>query len=364
LMAMAHSRARELAIRQAVGAGRGRLARQLLTESLMLSIAGGAAGLIVARICLDFLNQGIPYTVIPRVGNFQLDLRVLFFALAVCVITGLAFGIAPAMLSGRMDLLSALKGAGSRAGLSRAKKRTREVLVATEIALTVVLLAGAGVVARSALRLHMLDRGLDSKNLLIMQVWLPNAKYPEKWQVSGFYDRALQRIRRLPGVESAGLVDFPPLDLISPAVEFSLAGRSSLPETKETADYKLVDPDYFRTLRIPLVEGRYFESSDSDETRGVVIVSRSLAKSFWAGESPIGNRLVLRFPQGRDLYWIPESMNLPLSIVGVVGDINKTGLANGRSSEIYLPCMQNPSRFMHLAVRTRGNSFGLASAVS
>src|SRR5262249_18394130 len=154
---------------------------------------------------------------------------------------------------------------------------------------------------------------------------------------------------------------FPPLDIVSPEVEFSPASRNSPVDATVTANYKLVDQEYFRTLRIPLLEGRYFENSDSDETRGVVIINQFLAKSIWPGESPIGNRIVLRFPKDQELYWIPESMNLPLSIVGVVGDINNAGLPGARPGEIYLPYMQNPSRFMHLVARTRGNPLGLAS---
>jgi putative ABC transport system permease protein len=195
-----------------------------------------------------------------------------------------------------------------------------------------------------------------------MQVWLPKARYSEKWQVARFYERTLEQINQLPGVQSASVVNFPPLDIISPVVELSAAGpASALPDEQITAEYKLIDPEYFRTLGIPLIEGRYLADSDDDETHGVVVISKSLARALWPGDSPIGNRVVLRFPRGRDLYWVPESLNLPLSIVGVVGDINKEGLRGARSTELYLPYKQNPSRFMHLIARTAGNPLSLAT---
>src|SRR5215471_4013384 len=364
LVAVSKSRARELAIRQAVGATRLSLARHLLAENLILAMSGGAVGLVLAFFILEFLDKTIPYTTVRRVGHFHLDVRVLLFTFAVSILTGLAFGLAPAAISPRINLASGLKDASSGGATAVAGKRSRDLLVAAEIALTVVLLGSASMVIRGGLRLHLLHRGFDSSNLLIMQLWLPRARYPEKWQVSGFYDRALRRIRDLPGIQSTGLISFPPLDIISSDAEFTVPGRDSSPATaKVRAAFEVVNPDYFRTLKIPLLEGRVFEDSDADETRGVVVLSRSLAQSVWPNQSPIGNRIVLSFPQGRDLYWIPESRNLPLSVIGVVGDVNKEGLQGFRPDELYLPYRQNPSRFMHVIARTSDNPSSLAPAV-
>jgi putative ABC transport system permease protein len=365
LIAMANSRARELAIRQAVGAGRLRLARHLLTENLILAMAGGAAGLVLARLGLEFLERVIPYTAVRRVGHFHLDTRVLLFTFAVSILTGLALGLAPAIISPRIDVASGLKGSGFGGGHPGAGNRARDLLVATEIALTVLLLGSASMVIRGGLRLQLLDRGFDPNDLLIMQVWLPKAKYPEGWQVSRFYEGAIQRIRDLPGVQAASLISFPPLDIISPEVEFTFEGRDNTPATaKLRAAYEVIDPDYFRTLKIPLVEGTCFTDSDADETRGVVMLSKSLAGSLWPNQSPIGNRIVLSFPQARDLYWIPESRNLPLTIIGVVGDLDKEGLPGAHRGDLYLPYRQNPSRFMHVIARTSANPAGLAQAAA
>jgi putative ABC transport system permease protein len=364
LVAVSRSRARELAIRQAVGANRLRLTRHLLTGNLILALTGGAVGLVISLFILEFLDKTIPYTTVRRVGHFHLDVRVLLFTLAASILTGLAFGLAPAAVSPRINLASGLKDASSAGGTAVAGRRARDLLVAAEIALTVVLLGSASMVIRGGLRLHLLYRGFDSSNLLIMQIWLPRARYPEKWQVSGFFDRALRRIRDLPGVQSAGLISFPPLDIISSDVEFTVPGRDSPPATARVrAAFEVVNPDYFRTLKIPLLEGRVFEDSDADETRGVVVLSKSLAQSVWPNQSPIGNRILLGFPQGRDLYWIPESRNLPLSVIGVVGDVNKEGLQGFRPGELYLPYRQNPSRFMHVVARTSANPSSLAPAV-
>src|SRR5262249_12263937 len=158
---------------------------------------------------------------------------------------------------------------------------------AGEVSLTVVLLAAGAMVVRGGMRWHLLDRGMNTRNLLVTQVWLPQAKYPKPWQVSGFYEQALRRIGSLPRVHSSHAVNFLPLDIISDEVDFNVAGRTSRDEEMK-AEYKIVDSLYFRTLGIPLVEGRYFADSDADERRGVVIVSRSLARSLGPSESPIG----------------------------------------------------------------------------
>src|SRR5262249_3780004 len=194
LMSRTMSRARELAIRQAVGASRWRLARQLLSESLMLAIAGGAAGLLVALFCLDFLNRALPQTAVRRVGDFHLDSRVLLFSLTISIMAGLAFGLLPAIFSPRPRLVVALKEGGSQRSTSAGARLAGELLIICEVALTVALLASASLVIRGALHLHLLDRGLDTRNILIMQLWLPKARYPEGWQVAGFYNEALQRI--------------------------------------------------------------------------------------------------------------------------------------------------------------------------
>ena len=367
LLARATARRKEMNIRAALGASRSRLVRQALTESLLLAALGGLAGLLLAFWGVGLLNGLIPYTALNRADDFRLDPLVLGFTLAVTLLTGLACGLAPALRSSKPDLTGSLKGGGGATAGAR-DGRLRDLLVISEVMLALVLLVGAGLMLRSIARLRSVDRGLKIDHVLTMQIFLPRAKYPTGGRVAGFYQQLLRRVETLPGVESAGVINYPPLGLVSTNVPFVVEGREPpTPEEVPVARYSVVSPEYFRAVRIPLLAGRQFTEQDADESHGVVVISDSMARRFWPGEDAIGKRIAPRFPE-MNAYWIPESNNRPLTVVGVVGDVRQDGRLGvpedeGDPAQMYLPYLQNPSPIMHLLVRTSADPLLSANAV-
>jgi putative ABC transport system permease protein len=368
LLARATARRKEMNVRAALGASRSRLIRQSLTESLLLAALGGAAGLLLAFWGVGLLNRLIPYTALNRAQDFRLDLSVLGFTLAITLLTGLVSGLLPALRSSKLDLTRALNESGRSATAGAREGRLRSLLVTSEIALAVVLLVGAGLMIRSVVRLHTVDRGLKADHVLTMQIFLPQPKYPTGSRVAAFYRQVLRRVETLPGVESAAVINYPPLGLVSTAVPFVVEGREpQTPDETPVARYSVVSPEYFRTVRIPLLAGRQLTEQDADESNGVVVVSDSLARRFWPHEDAVGKRIVPRFPE-MNAYWIPESNNRPLTVVGVVGDVRQDGRLGAPQddaglTQIYLPYLQNPSPIMHLLVRTSGEPLRSAAAV-
>jgi putative ABC transport system permease protein len=367
LLARATARRKEMHIRAALGASRSRLARQALTESLLLSALGGLAGLLLAFWGVGLLNSLIPYTALNRADDFRLDPLVLGFTLAVTLLTGLACGLAPALRSSKPDLTESLKEGGSSVTAGAREGRLRDLLVISEIMLAMVLLVGAGLMLRSITRLHSVDRGLKTDHVLTMQIFLPQAKYPTGGQVARFYQQLLRRVETLPGVESAGVINYPPLGLVSTTVPFFVEGREpATADEAPVARYSVVSPEYFRTMRIPLLAGRQLGEQDADETNGVVVISDSMARRFWPDGDALGKRVVPRFPAMR-AYWIPASNNRPLTVVGVVGDVRQDGRLGAPQDEagptqMYLPYLQNPSPIMHLLVRTSADPLLSANA--
>ena len=368
LLARASARQKEMAIRAALGASRFRLIRQLLTESLLMAMISGAVGLLLAFWCIKFLNGLISYAVVNRTEDFRLDGTVLGFTLIISLLTGIVFGLAPALQSSKLDLSGAIKeGAGGAAGSIRAG-RLRATLVVCEITLTMMLLIGAGLMIRSVLSLQAVDRGLNTDSVLTMQIVLPKAKYPGGRQISDFYRRVLQRVQALPGVESASLINYPPLGVISPTVPFTADGKAlQAPDEAPVAQYALISAEYFQTMGIPLLSGRQFTEQDANENYGAVVISNSMAQRFWPHEDPVGRQINPRFPE-MSAYWVPESNNLPLTVVGVVGDLNQDGIIGLPKDQvtppqIYLPYVQNPSSIMHLMVRTASDPLRWSAAV-
>jgi putative ABC transport system permease protein len=233
----------------------------------------------------------------------------------------------------------------------------RNLLVVSEITLAVVLLIGAGLMIRSILRLHAVERGLNTNNVLSMQFLLPKAKYPNGGLVASFYQQVLQRVQTLPGVESASLINYPPLGPISLTVPFDVQDRAPLPtDEAPVAQYAIISADYFHNMGIPLLSGRQFTERDTNENEGVVVISASMARRFWPHGDAVGKQIKPRFPEMK-VYWLPESKNLPLRIVGVVGDVNQGGMwgvsqDQATPPQMYLPYLQTPSSIMHLLVRT------------
>jgi len=360
-LARAVARQGEMAVRASLGASPWRLLRQVLTENLLLALLGGAAGAVVAFWGIRILNDLVPYQAVRRLHDFGLDTRVLGFTLVISLLSGVLSSIAPALRFARLKDL--LKEAGRSSTVGLRTPRMASLLVISEVALAAALLCCAVLLIRSSLVLHGMPRGFNPDNVLTTQVWLPRAKYSNGHQVATFYRDVLQRIEKLPGVESASAVNFPPLAIQYTTVSFTIDGHIPSPPNEElNARCSVISPEYFRTMNIPLLSGRPFNDRDADETHGVAIISASMARRFWPDSDPIGYQIRPQFTRQR-YFWIPESRNLPLTVVGVVGDVRHEGLADSNLPQLYLPYLQNPSSIMNLVVRTTSNPLRWANAV-
>jgi putative ABC transport system permease protein len=359
-LARATFRQREIAVRAALGASPWRLGRQVVTESLILALMGGAAGTLVAFCGIRILNELIPYQALKRMHTFDLDVRVLGFTLLISLLSGVVSGVAPALRSAR---LKDLQKVWARSSTGVRASRIAGLVVISEVALAVALLCCAVLLIRSSMFLLGMPRGINPHDVLTMQVWLPRAKYSNAYQVTNFYGEVLRRIQQLPGVESASAINFPPLALQSTTVNLIIEGRNpSSPDEVLNARCSVISPEYFRTMNIPLLSGRTFTDHDANEAHGVAIISASMARRFWPHSDPIGHQIRPQFTQQR-YFWIPESKNLPLRIVGIVGEVRYDGLADNDQAQIYLPYLQNPSSIMNLVVRTASDPLRLTNAV-
>jgi putative ABC transport system permease protein len=352
LLARAAVREREIAIRTALGAGRWRIVRQLLTESLLLSLAGGALGLLLAFWGLDVLVALSPQD-IPRLDQIRIDGRVLAFTLLVSLLTGLIFGLAPALQASKPDLNESLKegGRGSTGGIHGS--RVRSILVISEIALSLILLIGAGLMIRSFQRLLEFDLGFNPERLLTLKVQLAGSRYGQGQQVVSFYDQLLQRVESLPGVESAGAVSDVFLSKTPNSTTFSLEGRPDPPPAEDIeVPFDSISPNYFRVMGIPLLKGREFDHRDVADAPGVVIINDTFARMFFPGEEPVGRRFRYR---GDNNPW--------LTIVGVVADMRRTGFDSEVRPETFLPYAQNPSGRLTLIVRASSDPSALVGSI-
>ena len=353
----------EMTVRAALGASRSRLVMQALTEHLLLGLFSAVAGTLLVLVGVRVLNDLIPYQAIKRVHDFGIDIRVLGFTLAVSLVSGVLSGIAPALRFKRLGDFRQADGRSSTKNLH--SRRMASGLMVCEVALAVVLSCCAVLLIRSSLSLQGMPRGINPDNVLTAQIWLPRAKYSEAQRVISFYHEVLQRVEKLPGVESASAINFPPLALQYTTVNFTIQGEGRAPSPAEAAlnaRCSIISPEYFRTMDIPLLSGRAFTDHDDDETHGVVIISASMARRFWLGFNPIGRQIRPQFSHEK-YFWIPESKNVPLTIVGVVADVRNDGLADTNLPQMYLPYLQNPSSIMNLVVRTRSDPVRWANAV-
>ncbi|HEY9285584.1 MAG TPA: ABC transporter permease, partial [Pyrinomonadaceae bacterium] len=347
LLARAASRSKEMAIRAALGAGRLRVVRQLLTESVMLALAGGLLGLLLAAWGVDLLVSNLPAGggfSLPRAEQIGIDGRVLAFTLAVSLVTGLVFGLAPALQATKTDLGEGLKEGGRTSGAGAPGRRLRSALVVSEIALCVVLLVGAGLLVRSITGLLAVDPGFDGEGVVTMRVTLPRAKYAEDAQVTAFFDQVLGRLRNLPGVEAAAATSHLPLGGSNASTTFQIEGRPPLaPSEQPDAPMRVVSPDYFRALGIPVVEGRAFNESDAAGAPRAVVVSQMLARRFFPDGGAVGQRIRSGAGEGQ-LY----------TVVGVVGDVKHFGLNREPQATVYFTHKTDPLRSMVLTVRASG----------
>ena len=343
LLARAAARQKEIAIRTALGAGRLRVIRQLLTESVLLSALGGALGLLLSVWLTDLLIAISPANT-PRFDEIKLDARVLVFTLAVTVLTGLIFGLAPALQASQPDLNEALKEGGRGSSEGYRRNRLRGLLMVSEIALSFLLLAGAGLLIKSFLRLRDVNPGFNPEHVLTMRLAPLSTKYPKGQQKVEFFRQVLERIRTLPGVESAGAVLSLPLggDTFNVGRSFIREGRPMTPEESANASYLVATPDYFRVMQIPLITGRAFSEQDSEESPKVVIINETMARRFWSSENPIGKRMTI---------WRDEKF--PREIVGVVGDTKPSTLGGEPAPQMYVPHAQDAGwGAMTLVIRT------------
>jgi putative ABC transport system permease protein len=343
LLVRMQARSRELSLRAVLGAGRGRLVRQFLAESLLLALPGGALGLLLAWAAIRafvFL-----YPDYPRVDEVALDGRVLAFTFAIAVLTGLVVALLPAWKASRPDLAQSIKESGGKATASRAAQGPRQLLVVLEVALALVLLAGASLMVESFLRMRRVDPGFRPQRTLTMQLALPRSKYAEPPAVASFYAELLRRVRGLPGVQAAAFISHLPLSGGTGfSQSISVEGRPFVPGAPtHEPNLQSISPDYFRALGIRLVRGRTFNDSDVASGVAVVIVDRTLADTLWPdGGDPVGKRLTLG---------IPEPTSAWLTIAGIVEPVKSTGLKNDPRGELYFPQAQRPERSGFLVVR-------------
>ena len=355
LLARASTRQQEIAVRAALGAGRLRLVRQLFTESLLLAILGGAAGLLLAVWGVDLLLALSPET-IPRMDQVKVDGFVLGFAALGTVFSCLVFGLVPALYNVNPDLGEPLKGGGRGSAEVPGRRRLRDLLVIAEFALALPLLVGAGLMLNSFMRLQQVKPGFEPDHLLTMQLPLPALKYPEDEQAANFHQEMMRRIQTLPGVKSASISTDLPLDG-GHTNNFNLEIRPTPPgKSEEVAEFSSVSPEYFRTLGIPLLKGRYLSEQDNADAPLVMVISETMARRYFPNEDPIGMRLKTGGCT-TDCDWT--------TIVGVVGDVKNEGLGAEIAPAMYCPFTQESFniRTMTLVLRTDVDPTSFVAAV-
>jgi putative ABC transport system permease protein len=334
LLARAAARHREMAIRGALGASRSRVVRLLLTESVLLAIAGGALGLILAIWSLDLLVSLKPAN-LPRLAEIGVNRTVFLFTAAVSLLTGVLFGLAPAWQVSKSDLNEGLKESGRGGSDAPRRHRMRALLVISEVALSLVLLIGAGLMMRSFARLLAVDPGFKPDHVLTAFVSLPVAKYPKHEEQVAFFDRLLERLRNVPGVSAASVVTDIPLNGGS-STGFDVEGRPpAQPGQRAMTDYRVISPDYFAAMGMRMLKGRTFAAPDTQDAPGVVIINETLAARYFPGEDPIGKRL--------DLSGAPKDLR---EIVGVVADVRNYGIDADVKPEVYVPLSQSTPGYL------------------
>lgn len=352
MLARGANRQKEIAVRIALGAGRARLIRQLLTESVLLAVAGGLLGLLLAIWGSKML---VRLGSLPNAGDIGIDPWALGFTLLVSLAAGIVIGILPALQFTRTSVGETLKQGSGRTGGSPMKQHTRKALVISEVALSLVLLIGAGLMIRSFWKLQQVDPGFDIRNAITMSVVLTPTRYSEPHQLLAFFDRVTEQIRAVPGVVSVGVTTTVPLAGGGSTQPFSIEGRPTGAIAEQPmAQTRYISPDYFRAIGIPLRQGRFFSDQDRDNSVPVVIISEAMARRFWPGENPIGKRLTPSFHLEQGVR----------EIVGVVGDVKARGLDSDSSTMMYLPFKQAPRPFMSFVVRTASNPESLIQPVS
>ncbi len=360
LLARASARHKEIAVRTALGASRSRIVRQLLTESVLLAALGGAFGLLLAFGGIRLLILGVPEDITGfLVGwkDISINPPVLGFTLVVSMLTGVIFGLVPALQASKPDLNESLKE-GARGGTEgRRRNFVRSTLVVVEVVIAMVLLVCAGLLIRSFVRLQQVSPGFNPSNVLTMQLSLPRSKYGENQQVASFFEQVVQRVQALPGVSSAAVGNNLPMGNDNWNASFAVENLQVGPdEPSPHGDPHMISPDYFQAMGIPLLRGRFFTDGDSKDSLPVAIIDETLAGQYWPDQDPVGKRIAAFFdaPRGQ-LHW--------RQIVGVVGHVKQYGLDGKTKVQYYFPQSQRPERDTYLIVRTISEPEGMTAAV-
>ena len=352
-LARSLKRQKELAVRSALGGGRGRLVRLILTESILLAIPGGLLGLLLAYAGTRLLLSISPNS-IPRVTEIGIDASVLAFTFLATLLTGIVSGILPALQASRADLNTLLRDEARSTTGSRRSRRTRDLLVVGEVGLALILLIAAGLLLRSFTLLQQIDLNFTPDNVLTLHIDLPDDRYPEDRMNYAFFNQLLPRLSAQPNVQSVGLVSNLPLSGAAMGTNFTIEGRppTSTAE-KPTADYTIASPGFFTSLGIPLLRGRNFTEQDTDQSPGVVIINQSLADRYWPNEDPLGKviSVAIGIYKGQR------------QVVGVASDVRLTSLTDPPRPEMYVPYAQHPDGYMFLVAKTSSNPLGLAPVI-
>ena len=352
-LSRAAARHREMAIRAALGAGRMRIVRQLLTESILLSLAGAAFGIVIALWGLDLIVAAVPSDK-PFWMVFTIDGRVLAFTAAVAVGTGVLFGLAPIWQAGRVDVHASLKEGSRGSGTGGARQRLRHSLVVAEVALSMVLLVGAALMIRTFLQLQRVDPGFDRRNVLASWVVMAGPRYDAMLSRAAFLDQVLPRLRALPGVTAAAASQAPPLSQSSSSSSFTIEGWSTRPGERLEGNWQSVTAGYVTFLGIPMLGGRDISAQDVRDSSLVAVINKTMAEHYWAGQDAVGKR----FRFGSD-----EPDSPWFTVIGVAGDVRHEKLGAPPEDQFYIPYTQAAYRGMMLMVRTSGEPAALAAAM-
>jgi putative ABC transport system permease protein len=354
LLARSTVRYKEITIRSAIGAGRSQLIRQLLTESLLLSLIGGGIGLMLA-VWGTGLVASVGSKLNPMLQDVHVDLRVLLFTAGISVITGIVFGLAPALQISKPNLTESLKEAGRGSGPSGSRNRLRSALVVSEIAMTLVLLVCAGLLMRTVLRLQKVDTGFNAHNVLSMNIGLPAIKYPKPEDRVSFYKQVTDRLAALPGVNAAGTTSVMPLS-------DNFDGRGLLVEDQPkprgeeiTVDLYITTPGYLKAMEIPLLTGRAITEQDAGDAPNILLINKTMAARLWPGQDPIGKRV--KFPGSAER---PQPWR---TVVGIVSDVSQYGLDKKPPMQIYVPLPQFPTGFNTIVLKTENDPTSMIAAV-
>src|SRR5262249_35698090 len=354
-LSRAAERSREIAVRSALGASRAGLARQLLTESLLLALSGAAGGMLLAYFSFGFLKQLVPaqMALSARLG---INNQVFFFTMGVSIVSGILFGLAPARHAGRIDLNEALKSGGR--GQTTSGRGIRRALVISEVALALLLLIGAGLLIKTFARLRSLDIGIRADNVLVAKTALPFSKYGKLPKRTAFYNDVLERVEKLPGLISAGYTMAAPLTWKGGTNSFTVEGHPEQTFSRD-AMFRQISPDYFRTMGTPLRRGRFFDRGDGPDSLRVAIINETMAAQFWQGDDALGKR----FARDEGGPGTPPNW---ATVVGIVADVAEMGLQAPHKAEMYFPYQQTDVFWTaprDLVIHASGDPLRLASLV-